>query len=321
MRKREITGFAVLCLLAGSFWIPKRLLLGEMPILLVAALWTWMVVLAALAAAVAMRVRWPNRREWESLLKISVLLLIVPQSMIYLSIRYLQFTPVMAETLRAAVPLFLVVMTPLLKAKSVPRGAVQWMMTGFGGVLLLFDQALQLNWRTVAGLTVCVPALLVASGALLYAKRTLRELSPVLGTGLLLVLPAVLLLPIGIHALHGESIQWTGDVLFARALLGVGGVLASVLALWLLQRTDAYRLMMIRVAVPVVMMVESWIMLGGRPGVEMTVATALILMSVVAVLFTREDSERVMRLFVQEDRRRSYTERDGSLNVYRRRGD
>ncbi len=205
MRKREATGFVVLCLLLGSFWIPKQVLLGEMPLLLVAAIWTWAVMASALAAAAVLRVRWPRLREWRALFVVSVLMLIVPQGMMYLALQHMQFTPLMAETLRAGGPLFLVTMTPFLKSKSVPRSAVHWMIVGFGGVLLLFDQALQIGWQNAPGMAVAVGALLMASGGLLYAKRTLQHISPVLGTGLLLVLPSLVLIPLSVHSLHGDS--------------------------------------------------------------------------------------------------------------------
>ncbi len=235
----------------------------------------------------------------------------------YLSLRYLQFTPLMAETMRAANPIFLVLMTPLLKGKRVPRGAVGWMIVGFGGALLLFDRALQVSWHHAAGIGVSVVALLLANGALLYAKRTLQHISPVLAVGLLLVLPAMVLAPLGVHALHGERVTWNGDMVTAMALLCVTGVIGSVLAMWLLQCADAYRVIMVRVAAPVVMMAESWCILGGRPGLEMTVAAVLMALSVVAVLRMRDDAEKTMTIFVHEDRRRTES---GSVEGYRRQG-
>jgi len=321
MRKREATGFAVLTLLAGSFWIPKQVLLGEVPLLLVAAIWTWAVMASALAVAVVLRVRWPRLREWRALFVVSVFMLIVPQGMMYLALQHMQFTPLVAETLRAGGPLFLVTMTPFLKSKSVPRSAVHWMIVGFGGVLLLFDQALQIGWQNAPGIGVAVGALLMASGGLLYAKRTLQHISPVLGVGLLLVLPSVVLVPLSVHSLHGENVMWTSEMVQAMALLCGAGVVGSVLAMWLMQCTDPYRLMMVRVAVPMVMMAESWWMLGGRPSLEMIVAAALMALSVTMVLRTRDDADRRLTLFVHEERRRSYTDPSGSVNVHRRRGE
>jgi drug/metabolite transporter (DMT)-like permease len=321
MRKREATGFVVLCLLLGSFWIPKQVLVGEMPMLLVAAIWTWAVTALALAAAVVLRVRRPRLREWRALFVVSLLMLVVPQSMMYLALRHMQFTPLMAETLRAGGPLFLVTMTPFLKSKSVPRSAVHWMIVGFGGVLLLFDQALQIGWQNAPGIAVAVGALMMASGGLLYAKRTLQHVSPVLGTGLLLVLPSIVLVPLAVRSLHAESVMWTSDMVQAMTLLCGAGVVGCVLAMWLMQRTDPYRLTMVRVAVPMVMMAESWWMLGGRPRLEMIIAAALMALSVTMVLRTRDDADRRLTLFVHEERRRSYTEPNGSLNVHRRRGE
>jgi drug/metabolite transporter (DMT)-like permease len=241
--------------------------------------------------------------------------------MMYLAVRHMQFTPLMAEALRAADPLFIVLMTPFLKSKSVPRSAVQWMIVGFGGVLLLFDQALQTGWQNAPGIAVAVGALLMACGGLLYAKRTLQNLSPVLGTGLLLVIPSLVLVPLSIHSLHGEHVTWTGDMVLAMALLCVAGGVGCVLSMWLMQRTAPYRLMMVRVAVPMVMMAESWWMLGGRPRLEMIIAAALMALSVTMVLRMRDDADRRLTLFVHEERRRSYTEPSGSLNVHRRRGE
>lgn len=321
MRKREATGFIVLCLLLGSFWIPKEALVGEMPIVLVAAIWAWVVMASALAAAAVLRVRWPRLREWRALFVVSLLMLVVPQSMIYLALRHMELTPLMAETLRSADPLFLVAMTPFLKSKSVPRSAVQWMIVGFGGVLLLFDQALQIGWQNAPGIAVAVGALLMASGGILYAKRTLQHLSPVLGTGLLLLLPSVVLVSLSLHSLHGERVMWTGDMVLAMALLCGAGLVGCVLAMWLLQRAAPYRLMMVRVAVPMVMMAESWWMLGGRPRLEMIIAAALMALSVTMVLRMRDDADRRLTLFVHEERRRSYTDPSGSLNVHRRRGE
>jgi drug/metabolite transporter (DMT)-like permease len=317
MRKREAMGFIVLSLLMGSFWIPKQVMAG-VPILLMAAIWVWVVMAATLVAAIALRVRWPRRQEWRALLLVSVLMLVVPQGMMYLALRYLQFTPLMAETMRAANPLFLVLMTPLVKGKRVPRGAVNWMIVGFGGALLLFDRAMQISWHDTAGIGVAVGALLLANGALLYAKRTLQDISPVLGVGLLLILPAVVLAPLGVHALHGESVMWSSEIVLALTLLCVAGMVGGVLAMWLLQCTDAYRLSMVRVAVPMVMMAESWWMLGGRPGLEMTVASVLMAVSVIAVLRMRDDAEKTMTIFVHEDRRRTES---GSVEIHRRQGE
>jgi drug/metabolite transporter (DMT)-like permease len=113
--------------------------------------------------------------------------------------------------------------------------------------------------------------------------------------------------PLAMRSLHGEHVMWTGEMEVAMALLCGTGAVASVLAMWLMQCVHPYRLMMVRVAVPMVMMAESWAMLGGRPNLEMVTAAGLMVLSVT--------------LFVHEERRQGYTDPSGSLNVHRRRGD
>jgi hypothetical protein len=53
----------------------------------------------------------------------------------------------------------------------------------------------------------------------------------------------------------------------------------------------------------------------------MTVAAVLMALSVVAVLRVRDDAEKTMTIFVHEDRRQSYTDPNGSVDVHRRRGE
>lgn len=302
MRWKVITGFTVLSVLIGSIWIPERVLIGEVSTGYAVALINTIGAVAALVLCLLLRVHWPTRREWRSLLiacggfmaSIAVLYAaaMLPGHLSALDIL----------TLHASSPLAVVLFTPLWLGSNVPGKVMLWMLAGFGGILLLLSVSLQISWDATFDAVFGFIAVLCMAAAFLYASRELRGVAPPVSAAVMTSAMAVLAWPLALASGQVQSLDWSGSNLAALLLLGIPIVCGGLmLGFWLLQHMDPYKLVMARIAAPVVMMAEVWIVLGGGPGWERAVGGALAIVSIVGVLRVRGDEDEPARLFPKRD--------------------
>jgi drug/metabolite transporter (DMT)-like permease len=302
MRWKVIAGFTGLSVLIGSIWIPERVLTGEASTGYVVALANTIGAITAFVLCLLLRVQWPSRREWRSLLIacggfMASIAVLYTAAMLPGHLSALEIL-----TLHASSPLAVVLFTPLWLGGSVPRKVMLWMLAGLGGILLLLSVSLQISWDGAFDAVFGFIAVLCMAAAFLYASRELRGVAPAVSAAVMMSAMAVLAWPLAAYSGQVQVVDWSGSNLAAILLLSIPVMCGGLtLGFWLLQHMEPYKLVMARIAAPVVMMAEVWIVLGGWPGWERAVGGALAIASVVGVLRVRGDEDEPAKLFPARD--------------------
>jgi drug/metabolite transporter (DMT)-like permease len=302
MRKTEIAGFAGLSVLIGSVWIPERALTGAMSTGYVMAMANTIGAATALVLCLLLRVSWPSRREWRSLL-IACGGFMASVAVLYAAAMLPgRLSAVEIMVLHASAPLGVVMLTPLWLESRVPHKAMIWMVAGLGGILLLLSVSLRISWDGAFDAVFGFIAVLCTVAAFLYASRALRGVAPLISAVMGMSATALLAWPLALYSGQVQRMDWSGSDMTAVLVLGVGVLCGGMtLGFWLLQRVDPYRLVMVRIAAPVVMMVEAWLVLGGGPGWQRAAGGLLAIASVVGVLRLRGDEDEPAALFPAPD--------------------
>jgi len=301
MQWRETTGFVVLSVLLGSLWIPERVLGGSMSAGYVAALAYTLGAAVAILLCLLTRVRLPQWDEWRPLCIVcgtfvaALCVLYVAEMMPF----HLSAQEII--TLHASAPLAVAVLTPLWLERKVPRSAMLMMAVGLGGIWLMLSATAHLTWMEAFDIVFGFISIACTAGAFLYAKRTLQHVEPMFSAAIIMLGLTIAAWPLAL-ATGGESqIAWSGTIVTAVVLVGLGSAMAAALGFWLLQRTEPYQLVMVRIAAPVVMFAEAWLILRSRPGWQMALGAVLAVASVVAVVLSSENEDEPIGIFPAED--------------------
>jgi drug/metabolite transporter (DMT)-like permease len=302
MRKTDIAGFAGLSVLIGSLWIPESALTGEMSAGYVMAMANTIGAVTALVLCLLLRVSWPNRREWRSLL------IACGGFMASIAVLYTaamlpgRLTALQIMMLHASSPLGVVLLMPLWLESRVPHKAMLWMVAGLGGILLLLSVSPRISWDGAFDAVFGFIAVLCTVAAFLYASRALRGVAPLISAVMVMSMTSLLAWPLALCSGQVQGMEWSAKNVAALLMLGVcilcGGM---ALGFWLLQRVNPYKLVMVRIASPVVMMAEVWLVLGGGPGWQRAVGGLLAIASVVGVLRLCGDEDEPAALFPARD--------------------
>lgn len=142
----------------------------------------------------------------------------------------------MAAILFSASPLLVALLTPLMMRRSVPRSALLAMVIAFGGILTLFYTGLSTNRSAMLGGGALLAAVLITSWSVVYAKRRLDDVDPVVGTGIQLVMASLLLFWGSWVFEARRHAVWTRPAIIALGFQVVfGSCAAFVIYYWLLK--------------------------------------------------------------------------------------
>ena len=282
--RAAIAGYISLCLIWGSTWLAIRVVVHDVPPLEAAFLRFFAAAVLLLGLALAQRRSWPvSRQQWNAIAVLSLTIMAVPYGLLFWAEQVV--TSSMTAVLFSAMPLLVALFTPLMTHHSVPRQAVFAMVLAFGGLLVLFYTGLSTSPRALLGGLAVVAAMVLSAWSVVYAKPRLRDVDPVIGTGMQLLLGSIALLwatwALEPHR-HGK---WTSSAICAMAFLILfGSCAAFVIYYWLLKKMHPYQLSTISLIVPVVAVLEGALLLREPVPLLMVLAIAVVLGSVGAVL-------------------------------------
>ena len=178
----QILGYLALCLIWGSTWLAIRIVVKEIPPLEAAALRFLIADVLLLGSLLFRRAKLPQgKSEWNAILLLSLTVMALPYGLLFWAEQYV--TSSMTALLFSAMPLVVALITPLMLHRSVPRTAVFSMLMALGGIAILFN-GLDANSRTLLGGFAVLAAVCISSWAVVYAKKALQNMDPVVATGL-----------------------------------------------------------------------------------------------------------------------------------------
>jgi drug/metabolite transporter (DMT)-like permease len=194
-------------------------------------------------------------------------------------------TSSMTALLFSAMPLTVAIFTSLMMRRKVPRGAVLAMVVAFGGLLVLFQSELSASRRVFVGGVAVLGAVVLSSWSVVFAKKRLQDVAPVISTGLQFLFAAVLLFW-GTWALESHrQTNWSSRALAALLFLATfGSAAAFAVYYWLLKHMQPYQLSTISLVVPIIALLEGALIGGESIPVMMIISMIIVLVAVGMVL-------------------------------------
>jgi putative membrane protein PagO len=279
----QLAGYVVLCLIWGSTWLAIRVVVRDVPPFEAAALRFLLAGGLLLGAALAQKRPWPHGRDqWGALLILSLTMMALPYGLLFWSEQHVLSS--MTAILYSAMPLAVALLTPAMMHRKVPRRAVFAMLVAFGALLSLFYTDLSTSPRALLGGFLVLLSMALSSWSVVYAKLRLRQVDPVVATGLQLGFGSIVLLWATWALEPHRQAVWTKSAIEAMGFLTIfGSAAAFVIYYWLLKKLQPYQLSTISLITPVIALLEAWI--SGEPvRLMMVLAVVLVLGSVYSVL-------------------------------------
>jgi probable blue pigment (indigoidine) exporter len=260
--------FAALGIVWGTTWVAADSLVESVPPLRGEVARFSVAALLCLPAILWKRWELPRGRPLGFVLLLSLTMIALPSVLLLWAQPRIPSATV--AVLFAAMPLIVAMMNP----RVVPRSALQACIVGLGAIVLAVGALFSL--AQAAGAAVGLLAVVSIAVSVLFARRELSRVHPVVVTALLLGGAALLLFLAGMVLERRQPAEWNrsavGSVIFLAA---VGGAPAYAAYFWLLQRLEAYQVVSLQWVGPLVAITESALFL--RVGLSFNmVAGALV---------------------------------------------
>src|SRR5258708_28000973 len=287
LTRLQISGYILLCLIWGSTWLAIRFLVHVVPPLKAAALRFLIAAVLLLSSIFLRKTQWPRgASQWNAILVLSVTVMALPYALLFWAEQYV--TSAMTALLFSAMPLTVAIFTPLMLHRKIPRGAVLAMVVAFGGLLVLFQNQLSANRHVFLGGIAVLTAVVLSSWSVVFAKKRLQDVAPVISTGLQFLFAAVVL-SWGTWALesHRPAI-WSTKALIALVFLATfGSAAAFAVHYWLLKQMQPYQLSTISLIVPIIALMEG-VLIGGEAMSLMMIVSMVVVLGAVGMVLRAE---------------------------------
>jgi drug/metabolite transporter (DMT)-like permease len=291
--QRDWLAFAALGLVWGSTWVAAGSLDEQVPPILGAAARFLFSALLLIPVIVWKRLRLPPPRALAFLLLLSVTMIVLPFLLLFWGRQNVPSATV--AVLFAAMPLLVVLLSPILEGGEAPRVAMQATIVGLGAIALAMGASFSVS--QAAGAAVVLAAVASTGASSLVARRELRSVSPLVAAALLLGAAALLLLLASIALERGAPVQWDRNAVQSLIFLAVvGGAPAYTAYFWLLQRLQAFQVATLQWIEPLVAMIEAALFLRLRLSFSMLAGSVVTLVSVLIVMLARADDDNNVSL-------------------------
>jgi drug/metabolite transporter (DMT)-like permease len=239
VRPKHWLAFAALGIVWGSTWVAANNLAEYVPPLRGAAERFLLAALLCIPVILWKRLKLPRGRALEFVLILSLTLIVLPTLLLLWAESRIPSVTVAVSF--AAMPLIVVLLTPVLAGGDVPRVAMQASIVGLGAIAVALSATFSLAQAGGAAVVLLAVALIGASS--IVVRREFSGLHPIVATALVLGVAALVLFLVSLLLEHGRPVEWNRSALGAVAFLAfVAGAPAYAMYFWLLQRLEAYQL-------------------------------------------------------------------------------
>jgi probable blue pigment (indigoidine) exporter len=278
--------FAALGIVWGTTWVAADNLAEYVPPLRGAAARFSLAALLSIPVILWNGLKLPRGRALGFVLILSVTLIVFPSVLLLWAQSRVPSATVAVSF--AAMPLMVVLLTPVLAGRDVPRIAMPASIVGLGAMLVALGATFSLGQASGAAVVLLAVASIGASSIL--ARRELGGVHPIVATALLLGAASLQLFLVSLASERGQPVQWNRSAIASVAFLAV---VASALAystwFWLLQRLEAYQVGTLQWIEPLVAILESALFL--RIGLSFTMIAGSLATLVCLLLVVRARAE------------------------------
>ncbi len=286
--------FAALALFWGTSWIPAGTLAEQVPPLLASAVRFLLSAVLLVPVFLFRSMRLPPARILGLVLLLSVTMIVLPTGLL-LWVRP-QLPSATVTVLYALMPLVAILLTPLFTGGDVPAGALRASVVGLAGLLLATRASFSAAQAGAAALVLI--AVIATAASTLMAKRAFAGQNPMVVTAFLLGAAGILLLLGSLLFERGQPVHWGRSAIGSLLLLAaVAGAPAWAAWFWLLQRLEAYQVITLQWAEPLIALAASALLLRMGLSLAMIAGSLITLGSLIAVLGApAEDDDTVSLL-------------------------
>jgi O-acetylserine/cysteine efflux transporter len=285
--------FAVLAIVWGTTWVAADTLSQYVPPLRGAAARFLFAALLWIPVILWKRLKLPRGRALGFVLIVSVNMIVVPLLLLLWGQARLPSATVTVSF--AAMPLMVVLLTPVLAGREVPRIAMQASILGLGAMVVAMNATFSLAQATGAAVVLLAVASIGASS--IVARREFAGLHPIVVAASVLGVAALLLFLTSLLMERGQSAQWNRSALGAVAFLAfVAGAPAYSTYFWLLQRLEAYQVGTVQWIEPLVAILESALFLRLGLSFRMIAGSLITLVCLLLVMRARADDDNTVSL-------------------------
>ncbi len=292
-RSKNAVAFAALGIVWGTTWVAAGALAEYVPPLRGAAVRFLLAALLWVPVILRKRLKLPRGGALGFVFIVSVSMIVVPFLLLLWAQARIPSATVAVSF--AAMPLMVVLLTPVLAGRDVPRIAMQASVVGLGGIVVALGATFSLGQASGAAVVLLAVASIGASS--IVARREFGSLHPIVVTALVLGMAGLLLFVASLLLESGQQAQWNRSALGAVAFLAVvAGAPAYATYFWLLQRLEAYRVGTVQWIEPLVAIFESALFLRLGLSFRMIAGSSIALVCLLLVMRARAEDDDTVSL-------------------------
>ena len=284
-RAKAIFALALVCFFWGTTWIASKEGVRHMPPLQMAGLRQLAGGLCYVLYFLVKGERWPQGKEWRSILILSFLNFLIANGLSNWGVKYISAG--LGSIIGAIFPLWLVVIGFFSAKSKMPTKAVIGLLLGFGGVCIIFYEHLQ--DFLIADFRIGIILSLIATWGwafgTIYTKSHAARFNPYFSIGLQMVISGMALTGIShtvASAIPLASIPWQSWLAIGY-LVVFGSVISFIAYLFALQNLSTEQASLYAYVNPVVAVLLGWLIFSESLTVFIAVGGLVALMGVYLV--------------------------------------
>lgn len=261
VRAKAVFCLALVCFFWGTTWIASKEGVRYMPPLQMAGIRQLLGGLCYVLFFVAKGVKWPGRREWQSIIILSFLNFIIANGLSTWGLKYVSAG--LGAIIGAIFPLWLVVIGLFSAKTKMPRLAIIGLLLGFGGVCIIFYEHLQdffiADFRF--GIFLSLLATWGWAFGTIYTKKYAAKFNPYFSIGLQMMISGIALSITSYNSGNAVSlvnIPWQSWAAIAY-LVVFGSVVSFIAYLYALQNLSTEQASLYAYVNPIVAVLLGWL--------------------------------------------------------------
>jgi len=265
-KAKAVFALAMVCILWGTTWVASKLGVEYMPSLQMAGIRQTLGGLCYVIFFLAKGVRFPARKEWGSIVVLSLLNFALTNGLSTWGLKHI--TAGLGAIMGAIFPLWLVVIG-LFSGSKTPARAIVGLLIGFAGICIIFYEHLQdfFNPDFRFGILISLVATWTWAFGTLYTKRKAASFNPYFSLGLQMLISGVILLvftqlvntPETKSAVPFAAIPWQSWAAVAYLVI-FGSVLSFIAYLYALQHLPTEQASIYAYINPIVAVLLGWLL-------------------------------------------------------------
>lgn len=285
VRAKAIFCLALVCLLWGTTWIGSKIAVQHMPPLQMAGIRQLLGGLCYVLFFVAKGERWPQGKEWRSILVLSFLNFLLANGLSTWGLKYISSG--LGAIMGAIFPLWLVVIGLFSAKAKMPNKAILGLLLGFGGVCIIFYEHLSdfliADFRL--GIILSLGATWGWAFGTIYTKKHAARFNPYFSLGLQMVVSGITLTGIAYTtgtAIPLIAIPWQSWTAIAYLVL-FGSVISFIAYLYALQNLPTEQTSLYAYINPIVAILLGWLIFSETLTVFIAIGGLVALLGVYLV--------------------------------------